>query len=95
MRIWRIGPKGEWRLRSKGGQSVTPKFGKQLICFIRLGLYGEMVSPTTYLFHEATDDAWVIDFGGGYTEGWVNRALMETLEGDEQAVGKIPDFLKI
>jgi serine/threonine protein kinase len=27
--------------------------------------------PHNVLVHEVTDDAWVIDFGGGYTEGWV------------------------
>jgi hypothetical protein len=47
------------------------------------------------LIHEVTDNAWVIDFGGSYTEGWVDQKLMETLEGDEQEVGKILDFLNI
>ncbi|KAE9373738.1 hypothetical protein N431DRAFT_438912 [Stipitochalara longipes BDJ] len=51
--------------------------------------------PHNVLIHEVTDDAWVIDFGGSYTEGWVDEELMETLEGDEQAVGKIRDFLNI
>ncbi len=47
------------------------------------------------LIHEVADDAWVIDFGGRYTNGWVDQELMETLEGDKQAVGKIIEFLKI
>jgi serine/threonine protein kinase len=51
--------------------------------------------PDNVLIHEVTDDAWVIDFGGSYTNGWVDQELTETLEGDEQAVGKILEFLKI
>jgi hypothetical protein len=30
-----------------------------------------------------------------HTEGWVDHELLETLEGDEQAVGRIHDFLRI
>jgi hypothetical protein len=71
------------------------KFGKQLIYFIMLEWYGEMESLTMFLFREETDDAWVIDFGGGYTKGWVDQELLETLEGDEQALGRIDDSLKI
>lgn len=51
--------------------------------------------PHNGLVHEVLNDAWVIDFGGGYTEGWVDRELLETLEGHERAVGKIHNFLKI
>jgi hypothetical protein len=54
-----------------------------------------MESLTMFLFREETDDAWVIDFGGGYTKGWVDQELLETLEGDEQALGRIDDSLKI
>lgn len=38
---------------------------------------------------------WVIDFGGGYTPGWVDREKFETIEGDlqglERIVGKLSD----
>jgi serine/threonine protein kinase len=51
--------------------------------------------PDNVLIHDKADDAWVIDFGGGYTKGWVDQELQETLEGDEQALGRIHDFLKI
>ncbi|KAH8668668.1 hypothetical protein BX600DRAFT_435191 [Xylariales sp. PMI_506] len=40
-------------------------------------------------------NAWLIDFGGGFTEGWVEEELAGTLEGDEQAVKKIMEFLNI
>lgn len=41
------------------------------------------------------DIAWLIDFGGGFTEGWVPEELAGTVEGDEEAVKKIADFLGV
>jgi Ser/Thr protein kinase RdoA (MazF antagonist) len=38
-------------------------------------------------------DAWVIDFGGGYTEGWVPTELTGTVEGDLHALEKIVEFV--
>lgn len=40
-------------------------------------------------------DAWVTDFGGGYTEGWVDRELEGTREGDLQGLSRIENFLGI
>jgi len=34
-------------------------------------------------------NAWVIDFGGGYTPGWVDKEKSGTLEGDMQGLAKI------
>jgi hypothetical protein len=39
------------------------------------------------------DDAYLIDFGGGYTQGWVNKALSNTIEGDLQALERIINYL--
>ncbi|KAJ9413331.1 hypothetical protein QL093DRAFT_2073034 [Fusarium oxysporum] len=39
------------------------------------------------------DNAWLIDFGGGFTEGWVDEELAETKKGDEQALAKIVELL--
>uniref|UniRef100_A0A0D2YEI5 Aminoglycoside phosphotransferase domain-containing protein n=2 Tax=Fusarium oxysporum TaxID=5507 RepID=A0A0D2YEI5_FUSOF len=39
------------------------------------------------------NDAWLIDFGGGYTNGWVSKELSGTVEGDLQALKKINEFL--
>lgn len=36
---------------------------------------------------------WIIDFGGSYTEGWVDAELEETKEGDRQGVDKIEGAL--
>lgn len=38
-------------------------------------------------------DAWLIDFGGSYTPGWVDEDKRETVEGDRQGVRKIDDWL--
>ncbi|KAF4554177.1 Transcriptional regulator PHO23-like protein 2 [Elsinoe fawcettii] len=32
---------------------------------------------------------WIIDFGGSYTEGWVDEEKKETLEGDRQGTEKV------
>ncbi len=29
------------------------------------------------------DDAWLIDFGGGFTEGWIDAPLENSVEGDK------------
>ncbi|KAI1049835.1 hypothetical protein LB506_001910 [Fusarium annulatum] len=47
------------------------------------------------LIHRETDDAWVIDFGGGWTEGWVIEELSGTVKGDELAVRKIMEYLQV
>lgn len=38
-------------------------------------------------------DAWVIDFGGGFTEGWVGREKAGTVEGDMQGLARIVDYI--
>ncbi|GKU09159.1 unnamed protein product [Fusarium langsethiae] len=42
---------------------------------------------------DRNQDAWVIDFGGGYTEGWVPKSLAGTMEGDRIALKKIVDYI--
>ena len=39
------------------------------------------------------NNAWIIDFGGGYTEGWVDRDKAGTVEGDLQGLANIMDFI--
>jgi hypothetical protein len=41
------------------------------------------------------DNAWLADFGGGYTEGWVDKAIAGTVEGDLQGLTKILEHLGI
>ncbi|KAI0856027.1 hypothetical protein F4860DRAFT_427604 [Xylaria cubensis] len=47
------------------------------------------------LIHRDTDDVWIIDFGGGWTDGWVGQELSGTVEGDFVAVKKILEFLEV
>ncbi|KAI7486535.1 hypothetical protein KC351_g3254 [Hortaea werneckii] len=42
---------------------------------------------------DAHNDLWIIDFGGSYTEGWVDPELKDTAEGDDQGVEKIANAL--
>lgn len=42
---------------------------------------------------DQNDNAWITDFGGGYTDGWVDKALAETIEGDLMGMAKIRQFL--
>jgi len=39
------------------------------------------------------NDAWLIDLGGGYTEGWVDEDKAGSIEGDLQGVTKIVEHL--
>lgn len=39
------------------------------------------------------DKLWIIDFGGSYTDGWIDPELMESREGDDMGVDKIVNAL--
>lgn len=39
------------------------------------------------------NNAWIIDFGGSYTVGWVDKEKAGTLEGDAQGLARILDIL--
>ncbi|KAK6366201.1 hypothetical protein LTS17_010707 [Exophiala oligosperma] len=39
------------------------------------------------------DNLWIIDFGGSYTEGWVDPEVSETKDGDKMGLEKIVDAL--
>jgi tRNA A-37 threonylcarbamoyl transferase component Bud32 len=43
---------------------------------------------------DKSDNLWIIDFGGSYTEGWIDPENMETEEGDNEATEKIVNALK-
>ncbi|KAH9883960.1 hypothetical protein F4778DRAFT_764679 [Xylariomycetidae sp. FL2044] len=50
--------------------------------------------PSNIIIDEE-DNAWLIDFGGGFTEGWVEMECAGTVEGDKQAVKNIKKFLNV
>lgn len=39
-------------------------------------------------------NTWLVDFGGGYTEGWVPKERADTIEGDLVGLEKIEQFVK-
>ncbi|KAI1411870.1 hypothetical protein F5Y13DRAFT_190873 [Hypoxylon sp. FL1857] len=39
------------------------------------------------------DNGWIIDFGGGYTQGWVDPQIAGTVEGDLAGMAKLRDFI--
>jgi len=43
---------------------------------------------------DANDELWIIDFGGSYTEGWVDPELSETKEGDDMGTEKVVKALE-
>lgn len=40
------------------------------------------------------DKLWIIDFGGSYTEGWVDPEMKETVEGDDMGTERIVNALE-
>ncbi|KXT11826.1 hypothetical protein AC579_6072 [Pseudocercospora musae] len=42
---------------------------------------------------DKNDDLWIIDFGGSYTEGWVDPELQDSKEGDNQGLNKVVNGL--
>jgi tRNA A-37 threonylcarbamoyl transferase component Bud32 len=59
----------------------------------RHGIIWGDAKPTNIIIDEY-DDVWLIDFGGGFTPGWVERSLAGSAEGDLQAVKKLKDKLE-
>ncbi|KAI9926512.1 hypothetical protein MW887_004280 [Aspergillus wentii] len=45
------------------------------------------------LLVDTDENLWIIDFGGGYTQDWVDEGNEGTIEGDNQALSRIVDFL--
>lgn len=43
---------------------------------------------------DSSDELWIIDFGGSYTEGWVDPEIAETKKGDDMGVEKVVNALR-
>ncbi|KAH7024327.1 uncharacterized protein B0I36DRAFT_250792 [Microdochium trichocladiopsis] len=50
-------------------------------------------SPTNVLV-DKDDNLWLVDFGGGFTNGWVDEDLESTQAGDQQALGRIRNWFE-
>lgn len=57
-------------------------------------VWGDAKAGNILVDQNGRGDAWVIDFGGGYTEGWVDREKSNTIEGDLQGLTRIVDYLQ-
>ncbi|KAL6811614.1 hypothetical protein J3E69DRAFT_350021 [Trichoderma sp. SZMC 28015] len=42
---------------------------------------------------DGIEDAWLVDFGGGYTEGWVDKEVAGTVMGDFTGMAKLRTLL--
>ncbi|KAJ4392152.1 hypothetical protein N0V93_005775 [Gnomoniopsis smithogilvyi] len=43
---------------------------------------------------DSSDELWIIDFGGSYTEGWIDPEIAETKRGDNMGVEKVVNALR-
>ncbi len=67
---------------------------KQIIyCLHEVGLVWGDAKPDNILI-DGNENTWIIDFGGGYSEGWVPKELVGTMEGDIVALTKIVDYVE-
>jgi hypothetical protein len=77
--------------------SVKERWAQQirgtLAALHRAGITWGDAKPDNVLI-DVHGDAWVVDFGGGRTEGWVDSAKAGTVEGDLQALERILDFIE-
>jgi hypothetical protein len=52
-------------------------------------------AKTSNILIDKKDDAWIVDFGGGQTLGWVDYELVGSKDGDLQALKKILEALHV
>jgi len=52
-------------------------------------------AKTSNILIDEKDDAWIVDFGGGQTLGWVDDELVGSRDGDLQAMKKILEALHV
>lgn len=38
-------------------------------------------------------NAWVTDFGGGYTREWIDKEVAETMEGNRMGMARLIEFI--
>lgn len=77
---------------------VRVEWSKQLTTGVRMlheaGIVWGDVKPHNILV-DMNNNLQIVDFGGGFTQGWVDEDKTESIEGDRQGVLRILDFLEI
>lgn len=56
-------------------------------------VWGSFKSDNTLV--DEDDSVWLVDFGGGMTDGWVDKENVETKKGDLQGLARFRKFLKL
>lgn len=75
-------------LRKKWAGQVT-----ETIKFLHsIGVVWGDAKPSNVIIN-LQNDAYLVDFGGGWSDGWVDENLQETVQGDEQGLGRILTLL--
>jgi serine/threonine protein kinase len=54
-------------------------------------IWGDAKAPNILI--DAHNNPWIVDFGGSYTPGWVEKDLAGTIEGDMQGLSRIVDYI--
>ncbi|CAG8980096.1 hypothetical protein HYALB_00012562 [Hymenoscyphus albidus] len=85
--------------RVRGGKCTTETLSRWASelddCITKLhnaGIVWGDASPHNILVNNE-GNIWLIDFGGSYTPGWVDKEKCETVEGDLQGIERIKSFL--
>ena len=60
----------------------------------KMGIYWGDAKPDNVLI-DLNDDTWLIDLGGNRTEGWVSEKLIDSIEGDLEALQLIRTYLRV
>ncbi|KAI9726229.1 MAG: hypothetical protein M1834_009084 [Cirrosporium novae-zelandiae] len=56
-------------------------------------VWGDAKAQNVLVDGKGEGDAWLVDFGGSWTQGWVDAEVAETVEGDLQGLRRIREVL--
>ncbi|KAJ3526201.1 hypothetical protein NM208_g11305 [Fusarium decemcellulare] len=86
----------EYALEPDTPPSVKQRWAGQiketLACLHQNGIIWGDAKPDNIII-DTDRDAWIVDFGGGQTQGWVDRANMGTTKGDLEGLENILEFI--
>ncbi|KAL2367996.1 hypothetical protein BDBG_08155 [Blastomyces gilchristii SLH14081] len=86
----------ESALRSDDSFTLRQKWAGQLTATLNHLHRGGVIwgdAKAANVLIDVNNDLWVIDFGGGYSQGWVEKEKAETIDGDKEGLLKIRNFL--
>ena len=83
-----VEPETAMSLRQRWAEQVT----QTLTSLHAAGITWGDAKPENVLV-DLEDNAWIVDFGGLYTEGWVDEDIAGTVQGDLQGLSKIVEYI--